>query len=90
MISNVFLVDSSEGTKGKKRKISEVSEPKPKETSEKRSKNGSVTTVERRERKKSETYVVDGLVETHVTLSPKTPPGDPPEPEELIKVFIYY
>lgn len=27
------------------------------------------------------------MVETHVTLSPHTPAGDPPEPEELIKAL---
>lgn len=30
---------------------------------------------------------VDGKVETHVRLSPHTPAGDPPEPEELIKAI---
>ncbi|KAJ9575459.1 hypothetical protein L9F63_007664, partial [Diploptera punctata] len=43
-----------------------------------------------RERKKSETEVeveVDGMKELHVTLSPRTPAGDPPEPEELIKAL---
>lgn len=29
----------------------------------------------------------DGSVETHVHLSPRTPAGDPPEPEELIKAI---
>jgi regulator of Ty1 transposition protein 103 len=44
-----------------------------------------------RERKKSETEVeieVDGMKELHVTLSPRTPAGDPPEPEELIKALL--
>lgn len=27
------------------------------------------------------------MVETHVRLSPRTPAGDPPEPEELIKAI---
>ncbi|XP_058463864.1 regulation of nuclear pre-mRNA domain-containing protein 1B [Malaya genurostris] len=36
---------------------------------------------------KSETIEVNGKVETHVTLSPHLPEGDPPEPEELIKVI---
>ncbi|KAJ0178152.1 hypothetical protein K1T71_005975 [Dendrolimus kikuchii] len=41
------------------------------------------------ERRRSETKVeVDGQIETHITLSPKTPPGDPPEPEELIKALL--
>ncbi|KAJ8919894.1 hypothetical protein NQ315_006423 [Exocentrus adspersus] len=44
-----------------------------------------------RERRKSETEKIvensDGSVETHVHLSPHTPPGDPPEPEELIKAI---
>ncbi|KAI5637909.1 hypothetical protein NE865_09424 [Phthorimaea operculella] len=42
-----------------------------------------------RQRRRSETKVeVDGQIETHTTLSPKTPPGDPPEPEELIKALL--
>ncbi|CAG4962728.1 unnamed protein product [Colias eurytheme] len=42
-----------------------------------------------REKRYSETKVeVDGKIETHITLSPKTPPGDPPEPEELIKALL--
>ncbi|XP_077290732.1 regulation of nuclear pre-mRNA domain-containing protein 1B [Arctopsyche grandis] len=86
-------IDPNEAVKGKKRKSSEtsVAEPKAKEPVEKKSRNGTsvVATVDRRERKKSETYLeVDGLIETHVTLSPKTPPGDPPEPEELIKALL--
>jgi regulator of Ty1 transposition protein 103 len=45
----------------------------------------------KQERRRSETKVeVDGQIETHTTLSPKTPPGDPPEPEELIKVRREY
>lgn len=40
------------------------------------------------ERRRSETKEVDGHLETHTTLSPKTPPGDPPEPEELIKALL--
>lgn len=36
---------------------------------------------------KSETIEVNGTVETHVTLSPHQPEGDPPEPEELVKVL---
>ncbi|XP_044253964.1 regulation of nuclear pre-mRNA domain-containing protein 1B [Tribolium madens] len=43
-----------------------------------------------KEKKKSEhevTVEVDGMVETHVHLSPHTPAGDPPEPEELIKAI---
>lgn len=46
--------------------------------------------IERKqERRRSETTVeVDGQLETHITLSPKTPPGDPPEPEELIKALL--
>ncbi|CAH2039438.1 unnamed protein product, partial [Iphiclides podalirius] len=68
--------------KGSKRKSLDVdvkeSEKKPK-----------LENKENRERRKSETKVeVDGHVETHVTLSPKTPPGDPPEPEDLIKALL--
>ncbi|XP_052872959.1 regulation of nuclear pre-mRNA domain-containing protein 1B [Anopheles cruzii] len=37
---------------------------------------------------KSEVVEVNGKVETHVTLSPHQPDGDPPEPEELIKVIL--
>lgn len=42
----------------------------------------------KQERCRSETKEVDGHLETHTTLSPKTPPGDPPEPEELIKALL--
>ncbi|CAH1638573.1 unnamed protein product [Spodoptera littoralis] len=42
----------------------------------------------KQERRRSETKEVDGHLETHTTLSPKTPPGDPPEPEELIKALL--
>uniref|UniRef100_A0A2A4K6Y7 CID domain-containing protein n=1 Tax=Heliothis virescens TaxID=7102 RepID=A0A2A4K6Y7_HELVI len=42
----------------------------------------------KQERRRSETKEVDGHIETHTTLSPKTPPGDPPEPEELIKALL--
>jgi hypothetical protein len=31
---------------------------------------------------------VDGTKELHVTLSPHTPGGDPPETEELIKALM--
>lgn len=42
-----------------------------------------------KERHRSETIIeVDGQLETHITLSPKTPPGDPPEPDEIIKALL--
>ncbi|XP_075978493.1 regulation of nuclear pre-mRNA domain-containing protein 1B [Anticarsia gemmatalis] len=56
-----------------------------KETPEKKPK---VEARTKQERRRSETKDVDGHVETHTTLSPKTPPGDPPEPEELIKALL--
>lgn len=37
--------------------------------------------------KKDKEIIVDGTKELHVTLSPKTPVNDPPEPEELIKAL---
>lgn len=41
-----------------------------------------------RERVKSETVEVNGMVETHVILSPQATAGDPPEPEELIRALV--
>lgn len=38
-------------------------------------------------RKKPVQVEVDGRKEVRVTLSPQTPAGDPPEPEELIKAL---
>uniref|UniRef100_A0A6B2EIQ4 Putative regulator of nuclear mrna n=1 Tax=Phlebotomus kandelakii TaxID=1109342 RepID=A0A6B2EIQ4_9DIPT len=63
----------------KKRKPEEHAKPakRPKTTAEKP-----------KEHVKSETVEVNGKVETHVTLSPHTPVGDPPEPEELVKALI--
>ncbi|KAH0811184.1 hypothetical protein GEV33_011611 [Tenebrio molitor] len=49
----------------------------PKISSKKKEKAENDVTVE----------VVDGMVETHVHLSPHTPARDPPEPEELIKAI---
>lgn len=71
-----------------KHKTSDVEAPVPEEPKKK-------AKVENREpkheRRRSETKVeVDGTIETHITLSPKTPPGDPPEPEELVKVSALY
>lgn len=41
-----------------------------------------------KKRRHSETEVeVEGTKEVHITLSPRTPAGDPPEPEELIKAL---
>lgn len=43
-----------------------------------------------REHVKSEVIEVNGTVETHVTLSPHASSGgEPPEPEELIKMILY-
>lgn len=43
-----------------------------------------------KERRHSETFVeVDGKTESHIILSPgHNPPGDPPEPEELVKALL--
>lgn len=80
-----FIVDPADAipVKASKRK----SEVDPKEIVEKKPK---VEVRAKQERRRSETKEVDGHIETHTTLSPKTPPGDPPEPEELIKVCILY
>ncbi|CAD7083034.1 unnamed protein product [Hermetia illucens] len=42
---------------------------------------------EKREKNRTETVEINGKVETHVTLSPHVPVGDPPEPQELIKAL---
>lgn len=49
--------------------------------------NSSTTAAEKKPAKSEVTIEVNGKVETHVTLSPHQPDGDPPEPEELIKVI---
>ncbi|XP_058805394.1 regulation of nuclear pre-mRNA domain-containing protein 1B [Phymastichus coffea] len=52
-------------------------------------KKSKIDNEKKKERKKSETEVeVDGTKELHVTLSPRTPGGDPPETEELIKALM--
>ncbi|CAB3220529.1 unnamed protein product [Arctia plantaginis] len=68
--------------KANKRKSGETD---AKELAEKKPK---VEVRAKQERRRSETKEVDGHIETHTTLSPKTPPGDPPEPEELIKALL--
>ena len=44
---------------------------------------------ERRKSESNETVLIDeeGRKEVHITLSPKLPAKDPPEPEELIKAL---
>ncbi|KAJ8713627.1 hypothetical protein PYW07_013997 [Mythimna separata] len=54
----------------------------------KEEKKAKVEARAKQERRRSETVEVDGHLETHTTLSPKTPPGDPPEPEELVKALL--
>ncbi|XP_055606706.1 regulation of nuclear pre-mRNA domain-containing protein 1B [Uranotaenia lowii] len=69
----------------KKRKSEETVEPPAK--SHKKPKSGSNKSPSDKKAAKSEVIEVNGKVETHVTLSPHLPEGDPPEPEELIKVI---
>ncbi|KAL0270612.1 UNVERIFIED_CONTAM: hypothetical protein PYX00_007963 [Menopon gallinae] len=57
----------------------------------KKHKKDKYSPVHVRERKKSDTETqveVNGMREVHVTLSPRTPAGDPPEPEEIIKALM--
>ncbi|XP_055531991.1 regulation of nuclear pre-mRNA domain-containing protein 1B [Wyeomyia smithii] len=68
----------------KKRKVDKVSDEASTRGTAKKSKSSSSTAEKK---VKSETIEVNGKVETHVTLSPHLPDGDPPEPEELIKVI---
>lgn len=77
------ITDSLIEPASKKKKLGE--EDKKKHRKEKYS------PVNAKERKKSETETeieVDGMKEIHITLSPRTPAGDPPEPEEIIKALL--
>lgn len=67
----------------KKKRKSESNTPPSKKP-----KTSSSSTPPVKERIKSETIEVNGKVETHVTLSPKIPTGEPPEAEELIKALV--
>lgn len=50
--------------------------------------NTLLSPLQEKKRKHSETEIeVEGTKEVHITLSPQTPAGDPPEPEELIKAL---
>lgn len=83
---NLILVDPNDALPKKVSKKRKSADTAPKEP-EKKPK----VEREKQERRRSETKVeVDGQIETHTTLSPRTPPGDPPEPEELIKVIVIY
>lgn len=64
---------------------------KPNDDDKKRHKREKYSPIHVRERKKSETETeieIDGMKEVHVTLSPHTPAGDPPEPDEIIKALM--
>ncbi|XP_073946930.1 regulation of nuclear pre-mRNA domain-containing protein 1B [Choristoneura fumiferana] len=88
--------NDAEPKKPNKRKSTDTEpkdpEKKPRTDSkreEKRERNEKREKEDKRERRRSETKVeVDGQIETHTTLSPKTPPGDPPEPDELIRALL--
>lgn len=67
----------------KKRKVEESTTP-PSSSDSKKAKSQLTPS---RERVKSETVEINGKVETHITLSPHIPIGDPPEPEVLIKML---
>ncbi|CAG9768134.1 unnamed protein product [Ceutorhynchus assimilis] len=54
---------------------------------EHKSKSEKSNKEKRVKKKKQVTVEIDGTLETHVRLSPHTPPGDPPEPDELIKAI---
>lgn len=69
----------------KKKRKSESNTPPPKKP---KTSTSSSSTTPVKERIKSETIEVNGKVETHVTLSPKIPAGEPPEAEELIKSLL--
>lgn len=71
--------------KERKRKPEDKEEVEQSTTRKKKVKSSSAASNDKKA--KSETIEVNGKVETHVTLSPHLPDGDPPEPEELIKVI---
>ncbi|XP_055687561.1 regulation of nuclear pre-mRNA domain-containing protein 1B [Lutzomyia longipalpis] len=72
----------------KKKRRTEEHPPKSSSKRPKSSSSSAEKPEKPKEHVKSETVEVNGTVETHVTLSPHTPVGDPPEPEELIKALI--
>ncbi|XP_011297343.1 regulation of nuclear pre-mRNA domain-containing protein 1B [Fopius arisanus] len=76
------------GTPPRKKSRNEI-EKETFKKSDKKSDKRSDKKSNKKERKKSETEIeVDGTKELHVTLSPRTPAGDPPETEELIKALM--
>lgn len=75
--------EHGEKTINKRKPDSETTETENQDQEKKKKKKKSDPKPERRQ---SETVEVDGTIETHTTLSPRTPPGDPPESDELIKV----
>ncbi|XP_075224971.1 regulation of nuclear pre-mRNA domain-containing protein 1B [Lycorma delicatula] len=54
-----------------------------KETGQKKERN-----KDRKKLDNEEVVEFHGMKEVHITLSPRTPVGDPPEPEELIKALL--
>jgi regulator of Ty1 transposition protein 103 len=66
-------------------KSKEESSSKKRKTEESSSANGSEIKKPKTTPSKAKILEVNG--ETHVTLSPTQPVGDPPEPEELIKML---
>lgn len=71
----------------KKRKPEESSSQPSSSGNNSESKKSKSSLTPSKDKVKSEVVEVNGKVETHVTLSPHIPIGDPPEPDELIKML---
>lgn len=85
MLKNQKTDNKLSGVEVEKRKIIDTEEDK---VVKKKPKISPSTTASSTENTiKTEIIEVNGKVETHITLSPRIPIGEPPEPDELIKAL---
>ncbi|XP_034251115.1 regulation of nuclear pre-mRNA domain-containing protein 1B [Thrips palmi] len=84
------LTGENDGTPPKKKHKLEAVKPAPTSVDARIASmaNSLGSPLNEKKRRHSETEIeVEGTKEVHITLSPRTPAGDPPEPEELIKAL---